>query len=128
MDPLAAGPWRQASQQQGSGNSAAAVISQHWWWWGQGGGGIQLGSPAAALRHWGLAATAVTTAVLPPRAAGNEDIGSNSNGGAQTINNQLKAAMVTAMETATMTATTMTMETKRTAAAAEGRQQRSSQY
>ena len=44
--------------------------------------------------------------------------------GAQIINNQLKAAMVTATEAVTMTATTMMMEMKGTAAAAEGWQLR----
>ena len=54
-----------------------------------------------------MTAAAVTTAVLPPRAAAvaMKTPASTAMAGAQTINNQLTAVMVTAMETATMTAT-----------------------
>ena len=70
---------------------------------------------------------AAATAVLPPRAAAvaMKTPAVTAMVGAQTtINNQLKSG--TATETATMTATTMRMETKATlvAAAAEVRRQR----
>ncbi len=55
---------------------------------------------------------------------GDEDIGGDSDGGAQTtINNKLKAAVATAMGTAMMTAMTTTMKTKVMAAVVATRRQ-----
>jgi hypothetical protein len=84
------------------------------------------GSAAAVRSHRGMAVAAITTVVLPPRAAAvaMKTPAATAMAGAQTINNQLKAVTVTATETMTMTATTMTMETKGAAVAAEARQQR----
>ncbi len=62
----AAGRWRWALQQQGSGNSTVKAIAWRQWWQRQLGGGVQLGSAVAARRHLGMAAAAITTAVLPP--------------------------------------------------------------
>ncbi len=67
-----------------------------------------------------MAAAAVPTTVLPPRAtavAMKTPMVTAMAGAQTTINNQLKAATATATETGRMTATTMTMETKATAAA-----------
>ena len=67
-----------------------------------------------------MAATVATTAVLSPRSAVVEmkTPPSTAMAGAQTINNQQKAATATTTKTATITATAMTMETKVAAAAA----------
>jgi hypothetical protein len=70
-----------------------------------------------------MAVAAAATAVLPPRAAAvaMKTPAATAMVGAQTtFNNQLKSA--TAMETATMTATKMRMETKAKAAAEARRQ------
>ncbi len=61
-----------------------------------------------------MAAGAAATAVLPPHAAAlaTKTLAVTAMTGKQTtINNQLKAVAATATEMATMTATTMTMET-----------------
>ncbi len=80
-------------------------------------------STAAAWRHRGMATAAVTTAVLPPRAAAvaMKTPAATAMVGAQTINNQLKTAMVTATEMVAMAATTVMMETKEKAVAGEAR-------
>ena len=66
-----------------------------------------------------MATAAVTITVLPPCVAA---VAMTAMAGAHTINNQLKAATVTATETATMTATRMTMETKGAATVAAWQQ------
>ncbi len=68
-----------------------------------------------------MAAAAAATTVLPRRAltVSAKTPAATAMAGAQTtINNLLNAAAATAREIATMTATTMTMETKVTVAAA----------
>ena len=64
------------------------------------------GSAAVAQRHRGMAVAAITTAVLPPRvtAVAIKTPVATAVVGAQSINNQLKAVMVTATEAATMAA------------------------
>ena len=70
-----------------------------------------------------MAVPAATNAVLPLRATtvAMKTLAATAMAGAQTINNQLKAALVMAMETAKMAATTMMMETKGKMAAAARR-------
>jgi hypothetical protein len=121
--------WR-ASRQQGGNNSTAATITRWWWWWWQCGGGVQLGSAAASQqqRSRSVASSGHGHGNCHNRRAatgcphsGNKDTTATAMVGAQTINNQLKAVMVLATETATMTGTTMTMEIG-TVAATEVRQ------
>jgi hypothetical protein len=63
-----------------------------------------------------MAVAVATTAILPPRsnAVAMKTPASTAMACAQTINNQQKAATATTMETATITATKMTMEMKAT--------------
>ena len=98
---------------------------QQWRQWQRGSVAAVAGSVAAAAasstlaeQHW--RASAATT-VLPPHAAvvAMKTLAATAMVGAQTINNQLKAVKVAATETATMTATTMPLETKGTAVVAE---------
>ena len=70
-----------------------------------------------------MAAAAVTTTVLPLQVA-MKTLAAIAMVGAQTTNNQLKTVMVTVAETVTMTATTITIQTKGTSKAAEERQKR----
>jgi hypothetical protein len=71
-------------------------------------GGFQISSTAAVRRHGGMATAAATTAMLSPRAGVvvMKTPVATAMAGAQTINNQLKAAMATVTETATTTAMT----------------------
>jgi hypothetical protein len=72
-----------------------------------------------------MAVAAAATAVLPPRATAVEiktPVATAMVGAQTTINNQLK--LVTAMETAKTTATTMRMETKAMVAAVAAQRQR----
>ncbi len=96
--------WQRVNRLAASGSTAVATV----------------GSMSAA-RHW---RTSDTTAVLPPHASAVEmkTAAATAMAGAQTINNQLNAVTVMVTETATMTATALTMETKGTVAAAEAQQ------
>ena len=94
--PIMAAGRRQYWGGGGGGRSAAATFSLAARWWHQDwhcGGGVWLGSAAAARCHWGIAAPATTTAMLPPRAAAvaMKTPAATAMAGAQTINNQLKA-------------------------------------
>jgi hypothetical protein len=100
----AARPWRKQRRGDGGGDSAVAAVAAVAAWQ-QGGGGGQRGSSGGRQRV-GSATLAdicqhcrdATTCTC----GGYETLAATAMTGAQTINNQLKAATVMAMETATM--------------------------